>query len=116
MKHRVKVNYVVEVEAISHAMAISKAMADLPLGTTNIATECWTPKQKPQPETVAPIGIPVPEHLLAESDMCPRGCGHKVGQHDRRDNPAGCLFRMETGGYCDCEWPSSACASRSNRA
>ena len=28
MKHKVKVNYVVEVEAVSHSMAIAKAMHD----------------------------------------------------------------------------------------
>jgi hypothetical protein len=108
MKHRVKVNYVVEVEAVSHAMAISKAMADLPLGTTNVTTECWTPKQKAQPEAVPPIEIPVPESLLDESEMCPSGCGHKVGQHDRKgDRPAGCLVRNEVdSGYCDCDWPA----------
>ena len=105
MKHKVKVNYVVEVEAVSHSMAIAKAMHDLPMETTNVTTECWTPKRKPQPDTLAPIEIPVPEALLDESEMCPRGCGHKVGKHDRKDNPAGCLVRNDNGRYCDCEWP-----------
>lgn len=52
MKHRVKVLYVIEIEAESQDKAIREATYRLPESTTNITIECWTPN--PKPETPAP--------------------------------------------------------------
>lgn len=46
MMHRVKVEYVVEIEAVSQTRAIELAACDFPPDTNNVKVECWTPKVK----------------------------------------------------------------------
>lgn len=46
MKHRVKVQYTVEVEAKSQRSAIIEASYSIPDGTTNVQMESWTPKEQ----------------------------------------------------------------------
>jgi len=45
-KHRVKVQYVTEVESESQQEAISQANRCIPGSTMNVQIECWTPKEK----------------------------------------------------------------------
>ena len=57
-KHRVKVQYVTEVEAETQQKAVALATEGIPGSTTNVHIECWTPKEKgeaAQPEPLAAV-------------------------------------------------------------
>jgi hypothetical protein len=74
VKHRVKVQYVVDIEADTQQSAVSIASYNIPSTTTNVNMECWTPKQKTaepapiiaEPGHVTPEAVPVP--AIADDD------------------------------------------------
>lgn len=53
-KHRVKVQYVTEVESESQQEAIAQANRGIPGSTMNVQIECWTPKEKPATTELTP--------------------------------------------------------------
>lgn len=83
MKHRVKVQYTVELDKDSQADAVRQATYDIPTeNTTNVVMECWTPKQKVEPIPITKPGaielrpcIPVSAETVQEPAYPVEGYG-----------------------------------------
>ena len=119
MKHKVKVQYVVEVDTDSQKSAIRMAGYGIPVDTTNIHVECWTPPQRKiaicssgDEKERRSVGIaPVSAGPPIGSELCPSGCGHPVSDHC----DSGCIAHITKGSdggisggdtydYCPCDW------------